>query len=480
MNLSVKKQEKYSFFLLLLFSILVLSIIPLYRILYYDALPPGETVYSHLALGRTLMKEGIVSVDPGVALARPYHFDFFDLLFGIFGSFVGMTFTGLLLPFVLGLLTLFFCYRMFLLVLSPKQALLTGIFLVTCPVFLTIFSEATNITLLLSIFCTGFFFFFQKNWTKYLSFVFFGLLLFSGPIHIFLALLLILSFGPSAQDKRYVLILFSFLLFLFIWSFSFQTAHFSLHHTPLLLVIQNFFSDLGGTFGFSVFTVVLAVLSIPHLWKKKIISSFLWIFFLVILLLIFFISELYAFYLLPFLAIGALFGFEQLLSRQWKLEYLSRITLFLFVLGILFSATSTVSRIATADPTSEIFSAFSWLEQHSSEDAIVFASPSAGSWIEYGAKRRVLIDRKTSSLDATLLVDSQKLLTSRNIEDAFSLFQKYHIDYVAVVHGFSDDSWSQDNTNLLFLLQNSPHFKPVFSNDRVEIWSINTQATTSS
>lgn len=471
-----KRQQQYSALLLLLFSIFMLSIIPLYRLFYYAGLPPGETVYSHMFFGKVIAEYGIPSVDPAIAFQRAYHFDLFDMLLGIFGQLIGMNIAALMLPFFLGLLTIFFCYRLFLLLLSPKQALLASVFLVSSPVFITIFSEATNMTLLLPILCGGFLFFFQKNWTKYLSFVFFGLVFFSGSIHIFLALLLLLCFSKSilvknpSSDRKYMLLLFLFMLLL--GSLSFRGIHIQVHSPQLFDIIQNFFSDLGGIFGFSVFTVVLTFLSIPALWRKKMLSPLLCFFFLVLFFLIFFISPLYVFYLVPFFALGALFGFEQLVRHQWKLEYLSRITLFLFILGILFSATSTVSKIAKDDPTPEIISAFSWLEQHSDENAIVYTSPSASSWVAYGSNRRVLLDKKSMGLNNTLLADNQILLSTRHIEEALSLFEKYNVEYVAVVHDLSDDSWSMNNANLLFLLENSPHFKLVFQNDRVEIWSV--------
>ncbi len=121
MILSFKKQQQYSTSLLFLFSILILSIIPVYRTLFYNGLPPGETVYSHMYLGNYILEQGVPSLDPTVALSRPYFFDLFDLLLGIFGSIIGMNLAALALPFLLGLVTLFFCYRLFILVFSPMS-----------------------------------------------------------------------------------------------------------------------------------------------------------------------------------------------------------------------------------------------------------------------------------------------------------------------------------------------------------------------
>ncbi|MBI5072576.1 hypothetical protein HZA99_02040, partial [Candidatus Woesearchaeota archaeon] len=337
MTLPFKTQQKYSALLLFSFSILILSIIPLYRTFYYNGLPPGETIYSHMFLGNYILEHGIPTMDPSIALQRPYSLDIFDLLLGILGQYIGMNLAGLVLPFVLGLLTLFFCYRLFLLILPSKQALLAGVFLVSCPVFLTIFSEATNMALLFPLLCSGFFFFFQKNWTKYLSFLSFGLLFFSGAIHVLLVILLLLCFSSTKErpfpadslmtriDKKYFMLLLLFLFTLFFGSLLFGGISLQLHTQGLLSLIQNFFSDFGGIFGFSVFTVVLAILSIPTLWKKKMLSPLFCFFFVVLFFLIFFVSSLYVFYLVPFFAFGALFGFEILVKHQWRLEYLSRI-----------------------------------------------------------------------------------------------------------------------------------------------------------
>lgn len=479
-----KKQQLYSALLLFLFSTLILSIIPLYRIFYYQALPPGETVYSHLFLGRYIFENGIPVFDPHISINQPYSLDLFDLLLGFVGKCIGMYPAALLFPFALGLLTVFFCYRLFLLVFSPKQALLGGIFLVSSPIFLTLFSQATNITLLLPILCAGFFFFFQKNWTKYLSFFFFGLLIFSEPIHILLTILLLFCFLPKDSkyfnknpalitNRKYFFLLFLFLFLILLGTFSSRTFSIVVHTPDFFSKIQNFFSDFGGDFGFSIFTFILVLASITTMIQRKILTPLFCFFFLTIFSLLFFVSSLYIFYLLPFFAFGALVGFEKIIRHQWKLEYLSQITLFLFILGIIFSTTSTISRIAKEEPTPEVLSAFSWLAEHSYEDSVVYTSASVSSWVTYISQRKVLIDKKlTRTNNAALLSDNQKIISARHINETISLLEKYDVDYIAVVSDIHHDYWNMNNGNLLFLLQNSAYFKLVFQNDRVKIWNV--------
>lgn len=471
----LQKQQKHGLVLLFLFSILALSIIPLYRILHYNALPPGEIVYAHMEIARTFLTSGIPVADPGVAVKQPYFFDPFHLLLSAFSIFFGIELAALFLPFILGIITLFFSYNLFLRAVAPKHALLAGIFFVSSPMYITIFSETINISLIITLLSAGFFFFFQEGKKKYIAFPLFGLLFFYSSVHLLLILLLLLCFSSIIPHKQYFFSLLCFLFVLFFLDLYLHSFVFLFVVPSPLLLIQQLFSDLGGKFGFSFFLIILACIGFPQFLKfLHTRTSFVFsVFLLTALFLTMTSSLLYAFYLLPCIVLSGIFGFETLLTRQWKLSYLSQMTLFLFVLGILFSATSTVSRIATSDPNLEIASALLWLKENSYENAIILPSDRATFWTEYFTERRVLLDKKTVLGPETriLFQDYQKMLTSRNLEETLPLFEKYQIDYVVILKD-QDDLWLQKTKNLQFLLENSPFFTHVFENQRVRIFSI--------
>lgn len=472
------KETSYGFFLFFLFSFLTLSIIPLYRIQHFESWPPGDLVYSHMNLGQYILTHGFPEQNPSFLLEVPFHFDPFDILLGIFGMLFSPKIAALLVPILLGLFTLFFSYKLLELFFSyPKQQLLAGLFCLTNPVFLTLFTEATNLTFITFCLASGSYFFMQKDRTQYAAPFFFGMILFYGPAHIFLTTLLIFSLGKITQKHKFSNLLSFIFLICFIALLFFRTSQFPIFFPALMTLVQQLFSDFGGKFGLSIFAFFISSFGIYTFFTERKIRVLFSLFFFILTALFFtlFSASYYSLYLILPVSFFATTGFFSLLRRSWKIENLRSLTAFLIVLGIIFSATSTISRTASFEPTPQMMDALIWLKENSYENAIILTSEKYANTVTYATQRRVIYNKiAAASPENELVVEEvRRLFHTRDIDEALSLFEHYQIDYVIV---FSDMSsglvWDSNEEGLLFVLENGKNFKKVFENNNVAIWSV--------
>ncbi len=472
----VTKEQKTSWRLFLLFSVLVLSLLPLYRYQNYGGWPIGEMVYDHTRLGKSIFTAGIFDSDPGIVASVSYLFDPFDIFIGAFGIFFGIRFAALFIPSLLGFITLILLYKILSQFLpSPRYHLLAGLFVLTNPLFLAIFSEATNLTFISTFVTTGIYFFLRKNRFWILSFFFFAVLFFYPLFHALLVIPLLLILSSDHERKKNAFTLSLFLIVGIILSLFIKNNFFYISAPSLFVFIQQLFSDLGGKFGFSVFGMFLSLLGAFYLIEQKKMNNTVILITILILPFIMFISPIYSIYFLPLMSIAATYGFFSLLKREWKLRSLQNMTIFLLILGVIFSGTSVISRNATAAPSSEEISALLWLQDNSYENAIILTAEKYAALTATVTERRVLVDRK-SSMDPRyldLIQDINILYTTRKIDVATTLLEKYQIDYIVIFSEMREGIiWNRENEGLLFVLENGENFKKVFENNKVTIWSV--------
>src|SRR3989338_6864463 len=449
----IPKETSYSFVLFFLFSFLTLSIIPLYRIQHFESWPPGDLVYSHMRIGQYIFSSGFPEQNPSLLLDVPFHFDPFDLVIGLFGTLFSYKIAALFLPALLGLLTLFFLYKLLgLFFLHPKQHLLAGLFCLTNPVFLTLFTEATNLTFITFCLAAGSYFFIQKDRSQYVAPLFFGMILFYGSAHILLTILLLLTLGKMSSKPTYGNCLSFIFVVCLIVQFFLSSLELQMVFPPYLILLQQLLSDFGGKFGISVFALFISIFGAYTFWAERKIKA-------------------------SFSAFLFLFstGFFSLLRREWKMEHLRNLTIFLLMLGIIFSATSTISRTASLNPKPEMMQALLWLKENSYENAIILTSEKYANPVTYATERRVIYDKLAAAAPENELIveEVQRLLHTRDINEALSIFEHYQIDYVIV---FSDMRsgliWDSNEEGLVFVLENGKNFKKVLENNNVAIWSV--------
>ena len=231
--------------------------------------------------------------------------------------------------------------------------------------------------------------------------------------------------------------------------------------------MRFFISDLGASTGFSVFIVLLFFIGLVLNWRRDTKQVFDNLAALGGVALSIFILPV-RFFFLFFLCLYASMGFNYLIRRKWSLNMLKKITSLVLFCGILFSVIVFIKFEIESQPSEEMLSALSFLQDKPS--GTVLSHPSYGTLIQYFAEKRILF---SASLDysTTLYNQSSPYFFSRDLEVVETLFQQSNIKYIFIHEDMKEGLlWQEPLEGLLFLLKSSKKFINIYSYQGYEIW----------
>ncbi len=471
-----KKQKIICITMLFLFSLVLFSIVPSFRLKEYAGWPYGSESYYHMRIAEYILKEGIPEKDPNTILPIRYAFDPFQIVLGLVGKAFGMKNTAIMLPVLLGLGTIFFLYALLAIVFPIfKQRLLATIFIAASPIFLTIFSQVSNIAWIIFLIAAGFWCFLRDDKLQWLSLLFFPLLFFYDPFHTMIAMLLLLYVGWEQKKRKKLYFLWSILGMGLLWIIWTKKIVVSIKIIGFLELLQVLLADLGAVLGMSLFGIILGAIGLSYLSQERKITWKECGLFLFLLLLTLFRSNEFAVYLNIGVAILAARGFLELAKKEWKLQDLRKITLFLLLLGIVYSGTTTVARHAIEFPDAETMQALQWLETESDENATLLTAPEYGFVVEQATKRMVLLDENGLAIEEGQRLQKQieTVFHARQKETALDILEQYQVDYILIFEEMTAGKvWNKKDEGLLFILEHEKNFKRVFENNKVIIWRV--------
>ncbi len=410
---------------------------------------PGEPIYGLLLEAES--KGAAAQTQPFLVLLRLVSYDLLPYIFGSVGI-------GLLALFYLGMKQKG---------IAKEMRTTTLLFLLLMPGYLSLVFLFPHYGLLfLLLLLAGAAYFFHR-----LGFVVSAILLFFVPFFdlfngIVAASMLFIWWWVAKEKKAFfigALVLFSLLLNWLILERAFSMG-------PQLLENgwAEFFSDFGGRKGIGFFSAVLAVIGLATFWKEQkklffILSGSALAF---LLLFIFYRSEVF-FYLMFMLAYLGAQGFFYFLKRRWSAASLRDLTLFILLLGTVFSALTFLGRIAEMSPTKAMADSFAFLADESITGEVVLTYPQYGFWIAYFTKRPVVSDMQDIHNKKWLL---DELFYSRDFRKTIPLFEEYGIRYVWIEPGMRKGLvWSKKDEGLLFVFKNE-QFKKIYSEQGIEVW----------
>ena len=261
-------KQKHILMVSLLAAFLLLSIIPVARILSDKPLFPGTAPYYHIRMASYIKENNIPSEDPLVKkpyIPQPYH------LLLILDPVI----LSILLPLLAGLLSTIIFY----LILKELKIdkLTTSVILLTLilsPLFIYLFATSNQYSIITLLLLLGFYFFIKENYYYLIpSILIFAAMPFFGvlPSIIGLAAPLIYSLNNKSKLRYFyailsanILILLAYQLpFLYHYGFPFKTRFISTN------ILTNLISDLGSSIGFGIFNLLLAIVGLAIVWKIK-------------------------------------------------------------------------------------------------------------------------------------------------------------------------------------------------------------------
>ncbi len=233
-------------------------------------------------------------------------------------------------------------------------------------------------------------------------------------------------------------------------------------------VITNLVFELGGPSGFSLITLLLAVIGFFATYKafKELATVYVYSALAFIGMYLFGTSPLVFLFIIPVLAA---YTIQLLLKRKWVLQSLKYITLLLIVLGVVLSASFSIVWAVSQSPDKEMELALAELAKLPVGN--VLSSPAYGAFISYGAQKPIVADSLVS--DAILLNETETIFASRDLKKARVFFLAHNVSYLFISPEMrSGLVWNEPEEGLLFLLRNNQTFAKEYTYKGFEIWKI--------
>jgi hypothetical protein len=401
------------------------------------------------------------------------------LIFLFFSKFLPDSIIINVIPIIFALISLLLFYLILKeFYVEPNVNYLSLLILAISPPFIYIFTSYNKFTFITLLLLLTFYLFIKKDKTlNIISYILFFIVPYFGYQYSILALLLTLIYCIKAKDtKRFYIMLLITLLSLIIaylpniirYGFS-ESAKFDKS-----LRYQSLFSDLGGDFGISVFIIFLSFFGLSYLWNSK---YKYWPIYLALILFIIFVlylpnSIIYLNFILAFLsALGLIY----LIRSKWESEIIRKLTMWLLILGLLFSTTTFIGETSAQKPSQNLYNGLLFLKNYGNPEEVVFSHYSYGVLINSIANKKNVMD--DNFLYAPKLneryQDSEKLFYTRNFNIASNITNKYKVEYILVTKEMKNGLvWEQEDEGLLFLLKSVNTYKRIYSNDEMEIWRI--------
>ena len=229
--------------------------------------------------------------------------------------------------------------------------------------------------------------------------------------------------------------------------------------------------SLGGSVGYSFFLLFLGLLGFLSLWGQDPRIVVMTVLFGVVFVVSWYVPIMRVL-LVPLVAILASVGVSGLLRRQWSVEMIKSVTLFLIALSVLFTLVMTVQFQAQAPPSIVKMQAVRFL-QTAPVDEVVLSSAANGVFIERIAHREAFLDDFARGQEVALSrrIVADQLFYSQRLSRTMMLLEEHGITHIFIDPDMtSGQVWVDDEQGLLFLLKNDPRFVKVFDNQGYVIY----------
>ncbi len=435
----------------------------------------GEDPYFYIRVADTI-KDDNIEYDELSYSGRPFAYSPAQpLIFSYLKKVLPEQMIINIIPIILGLISLYLFYLILKeLKVEPNVNYLSLIILILSPPFIYIFSSYNTFTVITLIILLTFYLLIKKNMVSYLLFF---IIPFFGYQYSLLTLILALVYSIKEKNTKgfYIILLISLLSLLIVYLPS--LSKYGLSESSKFdkaLKYKSLFSDLGGEAGISIFMIFLSLFGLSYLWKSKYKHFFIYVTLILFIILIFYYPSfiIYLSFLLSFLAAV---GMIYIIRSKWESETIRKLTMWILILGLIFSSYNFVREISLQEPSHELYLALNFLRGYDSSQNVVFSHYSYGIFINTIANKKNFMDTKflyAPNLNKRYQ-DYMTLLYTRNADLAESIINKYEIKYIIITKKMKQGLvWNQEDEGLLFILNTGKSYNKIYYNDEVEVWRI--------
>ncbi len=459
---------------ILLIGVAILVVPYLARVIGGDTALVGEQSYLHARMAEYAVQG--ISQDDLIDGGRTFYYTPYHYVLGLLGKLLGIEKASMVLPAVLGVLSLFFAYLLLKrLGVDGKTRFLILLPLVLSPAFIYTYTVSNPHAFAIMLTLLGFLCFAdEERYIRILGAITFCLAAFSQPFNAALIIGLLLIYTITTKMRKNEAIIIIAILVLIV-AIHHPSSFVTRYETMSGNFMQEIISDLGGKIGFGIFYGILTIIGFFASWKQKSLHVGVYIAGAALLASYPFLGNAASMYLNFFAAYFVGIGLVRLQSTRWEFIVIRNLTFLIIICGLLFSSISYLDRLSHAPVTKGMEGGLDWLAEHSLGDETVLSHPSYGYAIEYLAGRKVMLDSLFSSIpDAERRrLDMDTLFYTVNLEEAESILDRYGIEYILIDKAMKEQLvWEEPDQGLLYLLQSSETFKNAYANDEVEIWKV--------
>ncbi len=435
---------RYQYIYLPLLTLVLLAIPLLLNALQHEPLLQGGESYYHMSQAREL--------SPYTWYYYPLH-----LLLPLGNALV-------VLPITAGLISLWLFFKISRqLGWEEPFTFFLSILAIISPSFILTFSTLSSSAAILLLALLGLLLFLHPRYSLW-AILPWGLVSFVEGFSALLIILLGLFIWNThrEQKKAAVLITMSALFFLTI----------VLLHQPFFLgqfYPENHFSglisDLGARGGMSFFALLLGLIGLGLVWKERRFTPLYA--FVPILIAGYAFNTHTGFYLTLLAAVTGIVGLKSIFNRPWTFPTLKKFTLFLLVLGILFSTISYLDRLAVIGPHAAEKNTLLWVNRNTPEESVILALPEESNYVRYFAQRTPFCCGGGTSGQREKQAVLNKMLSSVYIHELFPLLEEHQINLIYIT-----PEWRRmlpAGQGFLFLLKNE-RFKLLYAEEGYEVW----------
>ena len=248
-----------------------------------------------------------------------------------------------------------------------------------------------------------------------------------------------------------------------------------MHFTPTSqAVLLDLFSDFGAISGLSSFVLILSIIGLTFSWRKQRV-----VYWLLAITVASYLSNTHAlFVLVIILSYFSAVALSRFSETEWKLKDLQTLTVFLLLLGLLFSNITFVDRVQGFSPTNEMKESLEWIKL----DADNFEK---GRWsvlsisqdeyfVNYYTQLKIfdhsLVHLRTDEIqqiDLSKLHEGQEIFSIPYPHILFPLLKEQNVRYVYLDASLKDIL--QEDEGVRFALRNE-RFKLLYSSGETEVW----------
>ncbi|QQG38444.1 MAG: hypothetical protein HYS32_02440 [Candidatus Woesearchaeota archaeon] len=470
--------EIWILLIIVLFSLIIL-LLP--HILRSDSILPTSEPYYHIRIASMIQESGIPKIDPLsfggreliTPIGSPLVLAYTDLLLDL-----GLKNTSILLSIVLGLLFILVFYLILNeFNLSKRARTFSSLCLTISPIFIYLFSVFNFHTIPIFLALFAFYLFLKEK--RALCTIILSIIPFFSIFHTISILILFLFYIllKSKKDITWylttapIVIVVSLIYYIPLFSQAF----------PRIVNIENIpfykkiISGLGAEIGLSIFALILAFIGVISAWKRNVKYLLINLLALIVIILVIILYSQTLIYINLLVSVLAALGIIEIISRRWETNLIKNFTVWVLILGLLFSGISFANRISEDQPDKELIAGLQRLKEKSEPTDLVFSHYKKGHWVTSLAQRPVLMDPLLISPPdiKQINIDSQKLFYSKDLKSAMEIINKYGIDYIFITKDMKEGVvWTEEDEDLLLVLKLSNNFKAIYNREGIEIWRV--------